>query len=180
MNHPVRIVAYIVTFIVSMWGGNLLLKQLSTDSESIQAAQQTVKQPAPEFILSDINGVTHNSKEWNGKIVILNFWATWCPPCIKETPAFVELQEQYEQAGVQFVGVAIDKKDAVLEFMDTYGVNYPMLIGEDDAIKISKKFGNRYGALPYTVVINRQGQIHFVRRGEMTQEMAETNIKQLL
>lgn len=180
MKHPVRFVAYVATFIVSMWGGNLLLKQFSTGSEILPPAQLIVNQPAPEFVLPDVNGITHTSREWAGKIVILNFWATWCPPCIKETPAFVELQEQYNPAGVQFVGIAIDKKDAVLEFMDTYGVNYPMLIGEDDAINVSRKFGNRYGALPYTVVINRQGLIHFVQRGEMTREMAETNIKQLL
>jgi peroxiredoxin len=180
MKHPLRIVAYVATFIVSMWGGNLLIKQLSNSSENHRPAQSMANQPAPEFVLPDVNGITHTSKEWAGKIVILNFWATWCPPCIKETPAFVELQEQYNSAGVQFVGIAIDKKDAVLEFMDTYGVNYPMLIGENDAINVSKQYGNRYGALPYTVVINRQGQIHFVQRGEMTREMAETNIKQLL
>jgi peroxiredoxin len=180
MKHPVRVIAYVATFIVSMWGGNLLLKQLSDDPDGNQPALLILNHPAPEFILSDVNGVTHSSKEWDGKVVILNFWATWCPPCIKETPAFVQLQEKYQQAGVQFVGVAIDKKDAVLEFIDTYGVNYPMLIGEEDAIKVSKDYGNRYGALPYTVVINREGLIHFVQLGEMTQEIAETNIKQLL
>ena len=180
MKHPIRIAAYVATFIVSMWGGNLLLKEFSTSSESISPAQLIANQPAPEFILSDVNGITHESKEWTGKIVILNFWATWCPPCIKETPAFVELQEQYKPAGVQFIGIAIDDKSAVLDFMDTYGVNYPMLIGETDAINVSKQYGNRYGALPYTVVINRQGQIHFVQRGEMTRKVAETNIKQLL
>ena len=180
MKNPVRIAAYLAMFIAGMWGGNLLIKQLSNNSEGNQVAQAMVHRPAPEFTLPDINGVVRNSHEWDGKVVILNFWATWCPPCVKETPTFVDLQEQYADAGVQFVGIAIDKKDAVLEFMDTYGVDYPMLIGEDDAINISKDYGNRYGALPYTVVINRQGQIHFVQRGEMTREMAEKNIKQLL
>ncbi|MCK4586402.1 MAG: TlpA family protein disulfide reductase, partial [Gammaproteobacteria bacterium] len=172
MKNPVRIAAYLVTFIAGMWGGNELIKQLSNNSEGSQVAQAMIKLPAPEFNLPDVNGVLHNSHEWDGKVVILNFWATWCPPCVKETPTFVDLQEQYATAGVQFVGIAIDKKDAVLEFMDTYGVDYPMLIGEDDAINISRDYGNRYGALPYTVVINRQGQIHFVQRGEMTRENA--------
>ncbi len=180
MKNPVRIAAYLVTFIVGIWGGNELIKQLSSNSEGNQVAQAMVSHPAPEFNLPDINDAAHNSHEWDGKVVILNFWATWCPPCVKETPTFVELQEQYAAAGVQFVGIAIDKKDAVLDFMNTYGVNYPMLIGEDDAINISRDYGNRYGALPYTVVINRQGQIHKIQRGEMTREMAEKNIKQLL
>jgi len=180
MKHPVRIVTYVGVFLLSMWGGNLLFKQLPNSPENHKSSKLAANQPAPEFNLPDVNGVTRNSREWEGKIVLLNFWATWCPPCIKETPAFVDLQEEFGAAGIQFVGVAIDKKDSVLDFMDTYGVRYPMLIGEDEAINIAKEYGNRFGALPYTVVINRQGQIHFVQRGEMTREMAEKNIKQLL
>ncbi|WP_455216863.1 TlpA family protein disulfide reductase [Kaarinaea lacus] len=180
MKKPLRITAYVAMFVVGMWGGNLLIKELQGHSEGNQAAQAMKKMPAPEFSLPDLQDVMHSSHEWDGKVVILNFWATWCPPCVKETPAFVELQEQYAEAGAQFVGIAIDNKVAVQEFMDTYGVNYPMLIGEDNAIKVAKDYGNRFGALPYTVVIDRKGQIHFVQRGEMTREMAEKNITELL
>ena len=180
MKHPVRIAAYIATFIIGIWGGNLLINQISNKSEDSRVTQKFTSRPAPEFNLPDIEGNVHNSHEWDGKVVVLNFWATWCPPCIRETPAFVELQEQYGAAGVQFIGIAIDKKEAVQEFMDTYGVNYPMLIGETNAIKIAKSYGNRFGALPYTVIINRQGEIHLIQNGEMAHEKAEKNIKQLL
>ena len=93
---------------------------------------------------------------------------------------FVEMQEQYGASGLQFVGVAIDEADKVKDFMDTFGVNYPMLIGEDDAISIAKQYGDRYGALPYTVVIDRQGRINTVQRGEMTRENVQQAIEHLL
>ena len=93
---------------------------------------------------------------------------------------FVELQEQYGAQGLQFVGIAIDNKDKVVDFMDTFGVNYPMLIGSDDAIQVAKDFGNRFGALPYTVIIDRSGVINRVQRGEMSREVAEKTIKALL
>jgi peroxiredoxin len=180
MKKPIRLIAYVVIFAVGMWGGNLIIKQLSKHSDGQKAADAMLHKRAPEFTLPDLENVKHNSHEWDGKVLILNFWATWCPPCRKETPAFVQLQEKYAQAGAQFVGIAIDKKEAVQDFMDTYGVNYPMLIGENNAIKIAKDFGNRFGALPYTVIINRRGQINLVHRGGMSKELAESTIKHLL
>ncbi|HEC19078.1 MAG TPA: TlpA family protein disulfide reductase [Gammaproteobacteria bacterium] len=172
--------AYLLTFVVGMWGGRLLIDQISGNAQGREAAQAMVKRPAPEFSLPDIHGKLRNSHEWDGKVVVLNFWATWCPPCQKETPMFVELQEKYSATGLQFVGVAIDTAEKVQDFMDTYGINYPMLIGEEPAIEIAKAYGDRFGALPYTVVIDRQGQIQFVQRGEMKRDPLEQVLAQLL
>ena len=172
--------AYLLTFVVGMWGGRLLIDKITGNAQGRTAAQAVVNKLAPEFSLPDLAGAQHNSHEWDGKVVILNFWATWCPPCRKETPMFVELQEQYSATGLQFVGIAIDSADKVQDFIDTYGISYPMLIGDDPAIEIAKAYGDRYGALPYTVVIDRHGQIQFVQRGEMTREMVEASIKPLL
>jgi peroxiredoxin len=175
-----RYTAYLLTFVVGMWGGRLLIDHLTGNAQGQKAAQAVVDQPAPAFSLTDINGAVRNSHEWDGKVVILNFWATWCPPCRKETPMFVEVQEQYGATGLQFVGVAIDDADKVKDFMDTFGVNYPMLIGENDAISVAKQYGDRFGALPYTVVIDRQGRINTVQRGEMTRENVQQAIEHLL
>lgn len=180
MKKPLRIAAYILTFVGGVWGGQFLLDQYTGNAQGREAAQAMVQRPAPEFTLSDMDGIPHNSHEWDDKVVILNFWATWCPPCRSETPMFVEMQEQYGATGLQFVGVAIDDPDKVQDFMDSYGINYPMLIGEEDAIQAAKDYGNRYGALPYTVVIDRHGMIQFVQRGEMTREMVESAISRLL
>ncbi|MGD8999424.1 MAG: TlpA disulfide reductase family protein [Granulosicoccaceae bacterium] len=134
----------------------------------------------PDFRLPDLEDRVRSIAEWDGKVMVVNFWATWCPPCRKEVPAFIALQEQYGEQGLQFVGIAIDEKDKVIDFSDTYGVNYPMLVGDLDAIKLGKAYGNRFGALPYSVIINREGKIAFTQRGELTREIAETEINKLL
>jgi thiol-disulfide isomerase/thioredoxin len=175
-----RYIAYLLLFIAGVWGGSELVKVFFNDEDIKQAAQATLNVNASNFTLGDLDGVSHQFKEWDGKVRILNFWATWCPPCRKETPMFVELQEEYGAQGLQFVGVAIDEKEKVRDFIDTYGVNYPTLVGAEDAIEVAKQYGNRFGALPYTVVINRQGTIVHAQSGEMTRTKAETVIRPLL
>ena len=93
---------------------------------------------------------------------------------------FVELQEQYQTKGLQFLGIAIDDLEQVKDFVDTYAVNYPVLIGNQDAIELAKKYGNRFGALPYTVIINRQGTIVHAQAGEMEREKTEKILLKLL
>ena len=134
----------------------------------------------PDFALPDVDGTVRAIGEWDGKVMVVNFWATWCPPCRREMPAFVELQETYGERGLQFVGVAIDDQDKVQDFIDTLGVNYPILIGGLEAIDAAKRYGNRFGALPYTVVVDRQGNIALTHRGELSRELAESTISGLL
>ncbi len=134
----------------------------------------------PEFSFEDIEGVVRQSSEWENNILVLNFWATWCPPCRAETPAFVALQEQYGGQGIQFVGLAVDEKDLVIDFADTYGVNYPMLLGDLQAIELSKQLGNRLGGLPYTVVVNRGGNLEHRQPGEMKKDELEGILQRLL
>ena len=151
-----------------------------TSLQKVSSAPAQVGSQRPEFSLPDQEGITHKLSEWDGKVLVINFWATWCPPCRKETPAFVALQRQYGAKGLQFIGVAIDEKDNVENFADTYGVNYPMLLGDLDAINTSKAYGNRFGTLPYTVIVDRQGKIAFIQRGELLKATAEEQIKALL
>ena len=175
----------ILTFVVGLWGGTQLVKiiiQKPEETTTLTSAVDNtmINQKTPDFSLPDLNGVNHNIHEWDGDVIVLNFWATWCPPCRKETPMFVEMQEQFGAKGLQFVGVAIDDSNKVKDFLDTYGVNYPMLIGVDDAIEVAKAFGNRFGSLPYTVIIDRKGNIAHVQRGELERDVAEKTIKALL
>lgn len=155
-------------------------KTNNTQTDTTTTAIAKIGSHRPEFSLPDLEGVQHKLSKWDGKVLVVNFWATWCPPCRKETPAFVELQEKYGAQGLQFIGVAIDEKDNVEDFADTYGVNYPMLLGNLDAINISKQYGNRFGTLPYTVIVDRKGKINFIQRGELLKTTAEEKIKALL
>ncbi len=134
----------------------------------------------PDFSLADVAGQIRNVSEWDGTVLVINFWATWCPPCIKEIPEFVELQHKYQQQGLQFIGIALQRPEEVTGFMKTYGMNYPVLAGEMEVIKIAESYGNDIGALPYTVIIDRDSRIHYIKRGPLAGDTAEAIITSLL
>ena len=134
----------------------------------------------PAFKLNDIEGKLRDVKEWDGKVLMVNFWATWCPPCRREIPAFIEVQEKYKDKGFQIVGIALDAKQAVIDFTDPMGVNYPLLLASNEGIQLTKDYGNRLGTLPFTVIIDRQGNIKHHKRTELTAEQIEAMITPLL
>ncbi len=109
--------------------------------------------------LPDLKGVSTSLNRWRGSILVVNFWATWCAPCKEEMPAFMAMQREFADRGVQFVGIAADQPDKVKQFAAEMDVNYPLLIGGMDVLDLSAKVGNRISALPFTVVLDRQGHI---------------------
>ena len=137
-------------------------------SQHLSAANDNSQKPMPEFTLPDLNGKQRSSSEWQGKILVINFWATWCPPCRKEIPEFIALQEQLDPKGVQFIGIAIEEKQPVDEFLTFVDINYPTLIAGDLGRDFSAPFGNKIGAIPYTVVVNRQGDIVEQHSGKLS------------
>jgi thiol-disulfide isomerase/thioredoxin len=143
-----------------------------------QADQQPM--PLPIFSFPDLTGTPHSSNEWQGKILVLNFWATWCPACLKEIPAFMALQTQFAEK-VQFVGIALDDLEAVKTFQQKAAVNYPLLISGDWAgFDLAKKLGNFVSAIPYTVVVNRDGLVVYHHAGELTADELQAVISPLL
>ncbi len=134
----------------------------------------------PDFSLPDLGGIVREVSEWDGRVLVINFWATWCPPCRREMPDFIALQRQFGERGLQFVGIAIDEPDAVAEFAETLGVNYPTLVAQADAMELGRRLGNTLGSLPYTVIVDRQGTMVFAKRGELSREQAEEVILPLL
>ena len=137
-------------------------------------------QPLPTFSFPDLNSTSHSSNEWQGKIIVLNFWATWCPSCLKEIPAFMALQTQYGEK-VQFIGVALDDLEAVKTFQQKNAVNYPLLISGDWAgFNLAKQLGNSISAIPYTVVVNRDGQVIYRHSGELSVNELQAVISPLL
>lgn len=117
---------------------------------------------------------------WAGKTLVINFWATWCTPCIKEMPAFVALQKKYEGKGVQFVGLALDDAESVKTFAQARGIDYPLLIGDDPAVELLRTLGNVVGAIPFTAVVDAQGRIVKTHPGEWAPADLEGVIQPLL
>lgn len=129
--------------------------------------------------LATPDGASAALADQQGTILVVNFWATWCPPCLREIPAFIDLQRRYGANGAQFVGIALDKAEAVKPFVADKGINYPVLIGDQQVVQMMQLFGNEIGALPYTVVL-RDGLAVYTHQGEWHAEDAENRIKALL
>lgn len=128
------------------------------------------KAPLIEFSLPDVMGKMHSISEWQGKIRIINFWATWCAPCLEEIPVFIKLQDEYEKQDIQFIGVAIDNQKAVTKYLNTININYPILIGEDQAISLSYQLGNLIKAVPFTLIISAKGDVVHRQLGEISRQ----------
>ena len=154
--------------------------QRAEDTNPAVTTSSIVGRLRPEFTLPDLDGRLRSISEWDGKVIALNFWATWCPPCLKEVPEFVLLQTKYQAAGLQFIGVALQKPEEVRQFVAEHGMNYPVLTGELEVIKLAESYGNHIGALPYTVIIDRNGQVAHVKPGVLPTEEAESIINRLL
>jgi thiol-disulfide isomerase/thioredoxin len=134
----------------------------------------------PHFSFPDVAGVQHDRSEWDGKVLVVNFWATWCPPCREEIPEFVKLQEAMGEQGLQFIGIAIEDVEPVKAFMEEITFNYPVLIGEEGGMSLSAQLGNSIGILPFTAVIDRSGQVVHAHSGPFTREQVMAIVRPLL
>ncbi len=117
--------------------------------------------------LPDQEGRKQQLGQWRGKVLVVNFWATWCAPCREEMPAFVKAQAELGERGLQIVGIAVDEPAKVRQFAQEIGVNYPTLIGGFGALELSKTYGNTVMALPFTLVLDRQGTIVYTQLGPL-------------
>lgn len=122
-----------------------------------------------ETTLNDDDGKTHVLKQYMGKPLIVNFWATWCDPCREEMPEISELAQQHPEIAV--IGLAIDEAPAVHEFKQTTPVGYPLLIAENEGMLLAEALGNHKAILPYTVVIAADGQVLKTFFGRINKEM---------
>jgi len=174
-----NIIIVVVVAVIGLSGGyffNQYLGKIDTDlSES--SSQSTHR---PDFALKDINGKLRHAKEWDGKVLLINFWASWCPPCVREIPDFVRLHESYKDKGFDIIGIALDEEQSVIDFIDPIGVDYPILIATDSGIALSQAYGNRLGVLPFSVIVDRKGNIVSSHRSELSYEGVEQLIKPLL
>ena len=130
--------------------------------------------------LPDPAGKSESLAQWKGKLLIVNFWATWCSPCREEMPEFVRVQQEFGGKGLQFVGIAVDEAGKVQEFATEIGLNYPSLIGGYGAMELSRTLGNSVMALPFTVVVARDGTIAHTQLGPLREDKLRAMIGKLI
>ena len=175
-----NLVLFVTVIALAGSAGFLLQQSLSEKGVSDKTITSSViNKPAQEFSMEDLKGNIRNITDWKGKVVLLNFWATWCPPCLKEIPDFIELQNQYKSAGFQIIGIAVDNIEDVTAFATSHGMNYPVIPAETEAIELGQRYGNTIGALPYSVFINQKGDVTHTFMGELSKLKVEEILQSL-
>jgi peroxiredoxin len=170
-----------------MTAGLFLFTQISCSQSDGQVSNapppkkiidQTNLKEAPDFTLTDLSGQPVTLSEHRGKVVLLDFWATWCPPCRKEIPHFVELYDQYRDQGLEIIGISLDQAgvETVQKFAEEYQINYPVVMGHAE---VAGSYGGIRG-IPTTFAISREGKIVETYVGYRDREVFESIIKSLL
>ena len=131
------------------------------------------------FELADMEGIVRDFSEWDGKHRILNFWATWCAPCRREIPLLKALQDAHGDDGIQVIGIAVDFPEPVVEYAKAAEFNYPILVGEQDAMAVAEMSGVDFIGLPFTMFVARDGELIGVHMGEIHQEQLDIVVEVL-
>ena len=161
MSKLKQIFLYVCVAVFALGAGSYLRSML-TEAQQTRLSGEESQQGAKAILeanLPDIHGENQAVSQWLGKVMVVNFWATWCTPCQEEIPEFIEAQEKFREQGLLFVGIALDQADKVKMFSQEFGINYPVLVGGLNYWPLAQAAGNRLSVLPYTVIINRSGEI---------------------
>lgn len=174
---PVRqLLLVAVIGVAAALAGYGMARLVHTNPNPVTAPSSTGK----DFELPDLAGKPHSLGDWRGKLVLLNFWATWCPPCRSEIPGFVRLQRRYGDAGLQIVGISVDNPEAVARFWQEMKINYPLLLADDSVYDLMAAYGNKEAGLPYSVIIRPDGQIAATRLGAYREKDLDALLAPLL
>ena len=134
------------------------------------ATDDLIDQRRPDFTLIDTAGLTVSADDFDGQVWLVNFWATWCAPCVEEMPMLSRLQQDYAGKGVKIVGIALDDADRARDFATDLAISYPILVGKADVVLTGRRYGNGTGMLPFSVLVDANGIIRWTRLGAINRE----------
>jgi thiol-disulfide isomerase/thioredoxin len=150
-------------------------------------SRESAKAPETESVrmlmlstLSDPGGKQQAMSQWRGKVLVINFWATWCAPCREEIPALMRIHRKFASNSVQLVGIAIDNVTKVRSYAEEMRIDYDLLIGDMNSLTLSRDLGNRAGVLPFTVVLDRGGKVAYAHAGALTEATLEAILTPLI
>lgn len=165
-----KLVTMGIALVAIGFGGYLLQANLAEKSnpaiDSANASLVTGNDKL-EFQLMDVNGELRHSSEWDGKSRLINFWATWCAPCRREIPLLIATQDKFAADNLQIIGIAVDFPDEVAAYAEEAGFNYPILVGQEDAMAVAESSGIEFIGLPFTMVVSPSGDLIKTHIGEI-------------
>ncbi len=173
MRHRLIVIAIAVLAVVA----GIFVSQQSTNGPA-QSAVASAQLETIQF--TDLTGKTRTMSEWRGKVVLVNFWATWCTPCREEIPALQKTRAAYVDKGFEVVGIALDRAELARGFAADFRIDYPVLIGDGDIIDLMRTLGNKSGALPYSVILDRQGRVSQRHLGLLSAKMMREMIEPVM
>lgn len=135
---------------------------------------QTALPALLDHSFADYNEKPFKLSQWSEKILVINFWATWCPPCREEMPYFSRLSEQYAEKGVQFVGLSTDTAETIRLFASNHRISYPLLVGGPHLISLTAELGNRQSGLPFTLILDLNREPLLIRTGRLGEAELES------
>ena len=149
-----------------------LPQPVSAAPEPSTANRRAIPERLPAIALPGLDGVDHRIAEWGGKPLVVNFWATWCDPCLREIPLLEQLRREHAADGLEVIGIAVDHHDAVQQYAKRLRIDYPLLVGEQGALAAANALGMDI-VLPFSVFTDRSGRIVTVKVGELHRDEAE-------
>ena len=169
-----RLISWIIIAIIgaaALYAGVFFAKK--------QLQPKNISDDAVVFTLKDYQGIPYDQTQWAGKIMLINFWATWCAPCREEMPMLADFQQRYSDQGLQVLGIALDDVEPVQRFADTIDINYPLLMSDDTTPELMNKY-NEVGAIPFSLITNRKGVVVETKLGVFTADELKAMIEPLL
>lgn len=178
-NTLLVLVVAVLAMIAGVMTGQLLQED-PNEGPAASGPDALLGQPRPPFTLGASDGRRVSAGDFEGQVLLVNFWATWCTPCLKEMPMLDAVHEQFAPAGLAVVGIALDDVQRAREFADRLAIDYTILVGAQDVMATGLAWGNRAGLLPYTVLVDREGIVRWTYLGELEREVLMEQIEPLL
>lgn len=171
--------------ILAAASGYFAAKKFGPDPSGQQEAttagpQALLGQKRPDFSHLDSTGQPVSAADYDGSILLLNFWASWCAPCVEEMPMLSRLQEAYSASGLQVLGIALDDPERAAAFAEDMALAYPVLLGAADVVVTGRRYGNSSGMLPFSVLIDQEGLIRWTHLGLLESEILEQKVRSLI
>lgn len=180
MTRSARIALVAAVATIAAAAGFFVNRQMAPANAPSQVVSQETVDALFALRLPDTDGKEQALAQWRGKVVVVNFWATWCPPCRKEIPDFSAASRALAEQPVQFVGLSVDDADKVRAFDQELDIPYPLLIASPQVLSLAAGFGNQAQALPFTVIFDREGKVRHVKLGTLKRDDLEGRIRALL